>query len=244
MTLEQSIQFHRDEAARFLGAADDWRDKGNAGWELVCLYQAVQQTLSVAVSAFDSASSGIAYLVDRRAAVFDRTFRLARYVHAIDHAPRDAPPAGIGSLILCVHSAWLLSADSDARDLAAVCGDVDRLRRFQVFGLWRDFARGIAAVAARAPFAPADRTYKGYDRHWAIYLRLMADICAGNDLGPVCALVDRSFAERNRDKRLVCDAPDGNGVFPVKWDFRKHSLLQAALAENYPGAAPDRSPAL
>jgi hypothetical protein len=44
---------------------------------------------------------------------------------------------------------------------------------------------------------------KGYARNWATHLQLMADICAGNDLSPAISLVDRSFSQRNRDKRLT-----------------------------------------
>jgi hypothetical protein len=94
--------------------------------------------------------------------------------------------------------------------------------------LWRDYSRGVAAVARARQFAPRQKKYNGYDRHWATYLQLMADICAGNDLSSSIALVDQSFAQRNSDKRLIGDGLDGDGMFPVKWDFRKHSLLPAA----------------
>jgi hypothetical protein len=57
---------------------------------------------------------------------------------------------------------------------------------------------------------------------------MMADICAGNDVSAAITKVDQSFSQRNHDKRLISDGLDGDGTFPVKWDFRKHSLLQAA----------------
>jgi hypothetical protein len=56
----------------------------------------------------------------------------------------------------------------------------------------------------------------------------MADICAGNDLSSSVSVIDKSFSQRNRDKRLISNGLDGDGTFPVKWDFRKHSLLLAA----------------
>jgi hypothetical protein len=228
-TLEQRVQLHRDGIKRFIGAADDWRAKKNPGWELFCLFHAVEHALGVAVSAYDSPAGGISYLsVECKKPVFDRTFSLVRELHLAKTTPLDGtPPPGVTSLILCVHAAWLLDLKLTATELALVCDDEDRLRYFQMSPFWRDYAKGIKSVAHRMPYVPAPLKYKGYEKHWATYLQLMAAMCASNDLTAACAMVDESFAQRNHDKRLIGDGLDGDGAAPVKWDFRKKSLLSA-----------------
>jgi|GEM_PF-5295553 len=211
-------------------AASDWRSRGDRGRELSCLYNALKDSLCVAVAGYETPESGIEYLkAETRPAVFDRVLELIRELHV----DRSAPPESIGSpglyhLMLPVHTAWLLSLFAEAGELASVCDDEGQIRFYQQDALWRDYARGVAAVAHSREFTPGQRKYTGYDRHWATYLRLMADLCAGNDASTAVALVDQSFSQRNRDKRLVSDGLDGDGAFPVKWDFRKHSLLLAA----------------
>lgn len=231
-TLEQSIQLHRDGIKRFVDAADAWKKKGNSGWELFCIYHAVQDSLCIAVTTYDSPAQGISYLrTEFETAIFERAFGLVRKVHLLERNDLTSPPASIASLILCVHAAWLLRRYIDAKEMASICADADRLRCFQVHGLWQDYSRGIAAVANGGEFTPRDRKYQGYDKHWATYLHLMADICAAKDLITACKQVDESFVRRNQDKRLISDGLDGDGTFPVKWDFRKHSLLMAIAAK-------------
>jgi hypothetical protein len=126
-----------------------------------------------------------------------------------------------------VHAAWLFDLQATAKELALICDDEERLRYFHMSPFWRDYARGIKSVAHRVAYTPATLKYKGYEKHWALYLDLMAAKCASSELNAACAKIDESFAQRNRDKRVIGDGLDGDGVAPVKWDFRKHSLLCA-----------------
>ena len=81
-TLEQRVQLRRDGIKRFIGAADDWRTKKNPGWELSCLFHAVEHALGIAVSAYNSPKEGISYLIaECKTPVFDRTFALVRDLH-------------------------------------------------------------------------------------------------------------------------------------------------------------------
>jgi hypothetical protein len=230
MTLEQSIQFSRDQVVLWANGASNWRSQNNSGRELCCLYNALRQSLSVAVSDYDTPQAGIDYLkTEFKPSIFDRTFELIRELHINNSARTENICAqGLTELVMTVHAAWLLSLFSEAREIASVCVDEKQMRFYQSDVLWRDYARGISAVAHAGQFTPQEKKYKGYDCHWATYLQLMADICAGINISPAIALVDQSFSQRNRDKRLLGDGLDGDGMFPVKWDFRKHSLLMAA----------------
>lgn len=230
-SLEQSIQMHREHIVSATEAASNRRSKHDPGSELFCLYSALQNSLCIAVSHYDTPQSGIEYLkTEFKPMVFDRTLELIRELHLNGSVPPDnIRSRSLFQLVLTVHAAWLLNLYAEAKEIASVCDDEDQLRFYQFDTLWRDYARGVVAVAhARQLFTPNQRKYNGYDRHWATYLQLMADICTGNDLSSAITVVDQSFLQRNCDKRLIGDGLDGDGTFPVKWDFRKHSLLLAA----------------
>jgi hypothetical protein len=229
MSLEQSIQFFREQITQDLDAARRWKSQNNRGQELFCLYYALQHSLCVAVSGYETPQSGIEYLkTEFKPRIFDQTLELIRELHL----KSSIPPQNIGApsifqLVLAVHSAWLLDLYTEAKEIASICDDKEQMRLYQRGGLWSDYAQGITAIAYQRQFMPKQKKYKGYDRHYAVYLQLMGDICTGHDLSSAITAVDQSFLQRNRDKRLTNEGLDGDGTFPVKWDFRKHSFLLA-----------------
>jgi hypothetical protein len=236
-TRAESIQFHRSRAADGIAAADDWGAKGETGWEAFSLLLALPEAVAVAVSEFDSPEAGTDWLRrEFHETLIRRTHRVVRDLFAArDSAPPEMPPPGLFNLAICVHAEWLVGDFAAARETATMAVDPTFARRFQSSPFWAEYAGGVAAVATGRPIVPtppqqSPRKHRGYDVHWATYLGLMRAICAGADLGPACQEVDLSFARRNRDKRLIGDCLDGDGTFPVKWDFRKHSLLAAAGA--------------
>ena len=230
MCLKQSIQFFRKQITLDLESAKLWKSQNNRGRELFCLFYALQHSLCVAVSDYETPQLGIEYLKNEfEPMVFDQTLELIRELHFKSAVPLDYIGApSIFQLMLAVHSAWLLDLYAEAKEIASICDDKEQVRFHQRGSLWGDYAQGITAVAYRRQFTPKQKKYKGYDRHYAVYLQLMADICAGYDLSSAITLVDQSFSQRNRDKRLTNEGLDGDGTFPVKWDFKKHSLLLAA----------------
>jgi hypothetical protein len=229
-SLEQSIQLHRNWAIQAIDAASDWRLKKNRGRELFCLGDALQNSLCVAVLQYDTPQSGIEYLkTEFKSIIFDHTLELIRELHIKASDPQDDIGAlGVFKLALTVHAAWLLDLFAEAEELTSIYTDERQKRFYQSGTLWGDYVHGLAAVAHGKQFTQRQKKYKGYERHWAVYLQLMADICAGNNLSSAITEVDQSFSQRNRDKRLTNEGLDGDGTFPVKWDFRKHSLLLAA----------------
>lgn len=229
-SLEQNIQHHREQIVMSLDAASNWRSKNDSGAELSCLYSALKDSLCVAVSDYDNPQTGIEYLkTEIKPIIFARTFELIREFHINGSiSPQTLHAPGLSSLALTVHAAWILDLFAEAKELASVCEDKNQICFYQSDALWRDYARGLAAVAHSRQFEPQNKKYTGYDRHWATYLQLMANICVGNDVSAAIATIDQSFSQRNRDKRLINDGLDGDGTFPVRWDFRKHSLMQVA----------------
>lgn len=228
-SLEQSIQLHREHISQAIDAASNWRLKNNRGRELFCLGDALHNSLCVAVSHYEI-QSGIEYLkTEFKPMVFDRTVELISDLHINASEPLDKISAALDvfKLALIVHAAWLLDLFAEAGELASIFTDERQKRFYRSSNLWHDYVHGLAAVAHAGQFTPKQKKYKGYERHLATYLQLMADICNGNDLSSAVAVVNQSFSQRNGDKRLIGDGLDGDGTFPVKWDFRKHSLLLA-----------------
>lgn len=231
ISLDESIQLHREHAKQAIEASRNWRFKNNRGRELFCLGNALQNSLCVAVSHYETPQFGIEYLqTEFRPLIFERTLELIRELHVNPSEALDNISAALDvfKFALIIHSVWLLDLFPESRELASVFTDKRQKRHYQSSTLWRDYVNGLAAVAHGGQFTPQQKKYNGYDRHWATYLQLMADICAGNNLSSALMTVDQSFSQRNRDKRLIGDGLDGDGTFPVKWDFRKHSLLLAA----------------
>jgi hypothetical protein len=228
-TPEQKIQLDHDAIRRQMAAADEWRRKGEPGMELVMLFHAGRHHLSIAVRSYDSPDSGAAYLKGAFRTVFDRAHALLGQLLAGDAALlRPWSPPGIDSPILFVHSAWMLHLPDAARTIASIFRNKACAAKFQTAPFWSEYARAISCVTTGSSYEPIEVTAKGYDKHMVTYLPLMADICASCDRTPSCVVIDEGFEKRNRDKRLMIDAgPDACGTFPVLWDFRKHSLLNA-----------------
>ena len=58
------------------------------------------------------------------------------------------------------------------------------------------------------------------------YISLMVAITSESDPTDAIAAIDDSFDTRNKDKRLTdWEMIDGDGNVPVRWDFRKATLL-------------------
>lgn len=130
MSLEQSIQLHREQIAQAIDAASDWRSKSDWGSELFCLYNALRDSLCVAVSHYETPQSGIEYLkTECKPMVFDRAVELIRALH-INHSVSSGTyrAPGLFQLVLTVHTAWLLNLYAEAEELTSACDDERQIR--------------------------------------------------------------------------------------------------------------------
>jgi hypothetical protein len=231
-TTRDPVKLAMDLYAMSVGAADSWRSKGEPGLELFWLLDACRHAISCVVLGCPDPVSGANHLLaqyaetplKRTACVFEHLFR------DTPSAPEGSPPPEIGDLNLLAHALTLVVPTEEA---LTVCRLLDRptvVAFFQHDALRKDYARGLACLARGESFEPKQRRYSGYDHHLSLYLPLIASISRGLPLAGALAAVDASFSTRNRDRRLVGDGIDGDGVLTVKWDLRRASLLSIARA--------------
>jgi hypothetical protein len=208
-----------------LATAEDWKTKGNVRWELSCLTSALDGYLSIAVVHRAAAADGIAYLREkgcpdllaRAAALNDRL--LAAF-------EAGARTAAVDNVVTPAQLAWLL----DRRDLGdhileIVCSP-QVARHWPHTTFWAEYHRAMTCLIAKTPYTPQPPKLRGYEKCWAPYLDLVAALTQGLDAAPALAACSASFERRNRDKRLTdWKQQDGDGLVPVRWDYRLASIL-------------------
>lgn len=213
-----------------LGTAEDWRRKGDQRWELKILASAVISFLGVAVERFADVAEGIRFLEDKGVTrAIDRMAQLNRQF--VDALHRNGEPiAGVvNNQAAQVHVAWLLGRWEIAQDQVAVCVDELVCEFSPLTAFWAEYCRALDCLAVMRPYSPVVPRTSGYERYWVPYLNLIADLTSGRPTEASRADIAESFAQRNRDKRLIdWNMIDGDGKHPVRWDFREVSILKFA----------------
>jgi hypothetical protein len=202
------------------------QEKGKKAFALTTLSSSLSRAISHAVCNAPTADSGLTLLhelgITKALHEFTALNRWA--LGKLDAGPVESAVVNEPTL-LCL--AWFC-AD---RECAAMMLDVLRSpkvqRHFPLTGFWREFSTGLVCLADRqlydiSPFKP-----KGYQRYLMPYLSLISDRTYGRDTRATLAEVDLAFQTRNRDKRCTdWHTIDGDGNRPVRWDFRRETLLQ------------------
>ena len=93
---------------------------------------------------------------------------------------------------------------------------------------WREYARGMGALANRGLYCAVQLRPKGQEKYWMAYLHLIESVCNGQGIGDSVAAIEKQNVVRNNDKSVRDDAYqiEGSHSHPVKWDFRLHGLLR------------------
>ena len=97
---------------------------------------------------------------------------------------------------------------------------------------WRDYSLAMQALVDRVPYTPEPMKYTSFERYWAAYLDIVADMTHDRDASGSIATARESFTRRNRDKRLGRDSSgfEGTGLDPVSFDFRLEGIVRYASA--------------
>jgi hypothetical protein len=215
-----------DKVAWTLKTAADWKAKGNADWELRNLGSALETLLFIAVAHHDSAQAGVAYLHAKHTEEL-----LGHYndlnATLLNQSLEDPQKARAADRVTFTHIGWLLGrhAAGDA-NLAIICHPA--VAKDPPTKFWAEYNRAMACLVARQPYVPppAERRFRGYEKHWASYVGLVAALTAGRDTASALGACAVSFMRRNRDRRLSSGwLYDGDGHTPVRWDFRLASIL-------------------
>jgi hypothetical protein len=213
----------------FLATACQWQEKANPGYELFCLNSYIQNRLRFALREERTVAAGVQHFADSAARVaLGRIPALVRQIYVLGQAPwPDSPSCSAFHLLTDIHCLWLLGEFGAAHSVAEVFSFRAWTRWMMAGGLWTEYANGTWALTSGAPWQPRTLRLRGYDSHWWTYINLLSVWHRGEDDAAARARVAESFMRRNRDKRLVADV-DGDGRFPVFWDFRLESMLRFA----------------
>jgi hypothetical protein len=209
-----------EKATMWLAAASDWKAKGDVGQELGCLRTGLEYLLGIAVAHHDSAAAGASYLREKHAG------ELLERVRALNASLLQETPAVAHVSVTFAHMAWLLGQHALGDAILQIICNAEVAKYSPPTKFWADYHRAMACLVARAPYVPQlPPKLKGYQKHWEPYLRVVAALTAGRDTAPALGACVVSFTRRNRDRRLSAAIYDGDGHFPVRWDFRLPSIL-------------------
>jgi hypothetical protein len=206
--------------------ARSYRSKGARSQELTVLLSGSMALLSAAVAVERSPEDARAYLVINglgdalsRAALLNRDFHSALLAEG-------RSPGAVTNGITPVHAAWLLKEWDTGGAFLEPCLSPEVASVFPLTRFWKEYHRAIGCLSALDPYEPAPLKLTGYEKYWAVYLKLIQELTHRRQTGPVLEEATALFNRRNRDKRLHDHAMlDGDGRSPVAWDFRRASIM-------------------
>lgn len=199
-------------------------------------WSGIESLLSVAVCNHESADAGITYLSNEDiphyiARCAEETRATMDQIRSGDEY--DSVIGGNYHLLVLVHLAWLLNLD-DAADCFIGVANEQQIRRYGG-KFWNDYALGVSFLVDHQQYRPAELKLKAREKHWDTYRELMRAVTHGDDLTQSLEQIEMMFEKRNRDKRIAIDHSriEGDGHFPVFWDFRRWSFL-SFIKRHYP----------
>jgi hypothetical protein len=215
-----------------LQAAENWKRKGQSLWVGRCLSSALLNYLSVAVGDYSDADLAIKWLLQERIPTLldNRLDETARLVAEVDAGKLPSSTiSGNYEELVFAHLAWLFEAwDLGERHVQiAVRHDVRELST----PFWSEYSIAAESLVVRREYRVGELELRGQQKYWMPYLYLIEVACKGAPLDDALAGIDRSFAIRNTDNDFKDDhyEIEGSGRHPVKWDFRRWSLVNYVL---------------
>lgn len=215
------------QAKLSLDNASRHRENANRPFELNCLDSAATCFLSVAVARFPTSDAGIDYLLSRDvAAIIRRIAELAENDFQTLTRTPGKPAVALRTRVTPVHIGWLVHEWDASNCLLSIATSSLVATFFPSTPFWSEYNRALNCLVRHESYNPNPLKPKGYEKYWTPYLALIAD--ATNHLinHETRDDLSASFAKRNRDKRYIdWDMVDGDGKYPVQWDFRERSIM-------------------
>ena len=212
--------------AQALNLARNHKQEGRSGFALVTLSGSLSSAISHVVCTAPTADAGLAMFRD-----IGTTDALREFASLNQWALTELTAGRVNSTVvneptlLCL--AWFCSESESAVTLLDAIRSPKVQSHFPLVGFWLEFATGLVRLSERQAYEVPPINPKGYQRYLIPYLHLIADLSQSRDTKEALAEVDQAFQTRNGDKRLTdwCSI-DGDGKRPVRWDFRRETLLR------------------
>lgn len=219
---------NEDHFRKTIEIADTHRANSDQRMEKFCIRGACRTLIRVSVEEFSDPSEAKEYL---------NSFGLPNYLKRFTQLNSEIykrfkespkhPQTEVTTDVSVVHFLWLMGMFEEAETMIAISADESVWKYYPVHRLWKDYHRMLFAFSNHEQYEPKPPKLKGYEKHWFPYIQLMERFTKSEEISDIVIEIDESFEKRNRDKRLE-DYPsfDGDGRAPVKWDLRKHTILE------------------
>ncbi len=208
--------------------AHDWEQKGEPVWVDSCLSMALMNLLSIAVEEYADHSSAAKWLLSNNVhSILRRSHEnVTRIIDAVK-AGR-LPCSTIGGnypYLVYAHLSWALQDYPIGESFVTIAERKDIAEISTPF--WCEYARGMGSLIRGQPYEFRKLKLRGQEQYWVSYLHLIETATNGRNVDELINAVNQAFVRRNLDKKIKDDnyETEGSGGHPVKWDYRRDSLL-------------------
>jgi hypothetical protein len=208
--------------------ADTWQRQNNIVRANSCLSSALMNLLSIAVEQHSLHQDAIGWLSERNALSLLRRFyeNLERLVAEVDSGRLPSSTYGGNyPYLVYAHLSWALNEFTLGERFVLVSerediGDIST-------PFWRVYSNGMGSLVRGKIFKVPEVSLRGQEEYWVTYLYFIEVVSNGGSPEEALSRIDRAFAARNSDKRIKDDSyeTEGSGNHPVRWDYRRDSLM-------------------
>jgi hypothetical protein len=217
-----------------LGRARTWESKGtdswkNIAWSNKCVSSALMNLLSIAVEDFPRHSDAATWLLENGTVPLLRQVleQIERLIAEVD-AGRIPPSTYGGNYphLVFAHLSWAVQEFSLGESFVGISQLADNAAISTPF--WSEYGRGLGALVRDVPFrVPKMTKLRGQEEYWVTYLFLIEAVSGRESIEGALQTIEHAFTRRNSDNRIKDDSYEieGSGDHPVKWDYRRDSLM-------------------
>ena len=230
LTSEQIAASSLESAHRKLGFVSEFEEKGDLNHVVFLINSACEFFLEHTLHACDSPEEAVNVLKRKNVPeLLRRVLDVSAKVDA-DRRKKNLPMGGpvSGTPDVDIHLAWLLGDHDAAQELLKRCHEPDRECMCGPDWWLTEYLRVLRLFAAKAPVEPDLDRLKQIPKFVPACAMLMADIAAGRPTEESLSNVDEQWGKLNGNDRAEWFPVDGACVRPVKWNFRKASILSYA----------------
>lgn len=212
----------------YLSNAHNSKQKGDVLWTGRHIEGALMKLLSIAVEEHADHATVVKWLLNKGVHSLLRRYHknLVEIIGEVDAGRLPCSTFG-GNYphVVYAHLSWALQDFPMGESFIAIAERKDSAGISTPF--WCEYARGMGSLVRGEPYQMRKMRLRDLEQYWVEYLPLIEAVTNGRPVNEALERVDQAFAKRNSDKRIKDDGDEteGSGRHPVKWDYRRDSLL-------------------